>query len=175
MTRASPSRAARGQGAADRGAVAYVALMLLLPLGAVLAEGASQQGWQVWLAAVTEPDARAAIKLTLLVAAISVPLNTVFGVAAAWAIAKFDFRGKTAAGRADRAALFGLAGRVGPVFVCCSARRAGSARGSRTTTSEIIFALPGLVLATVFVTFPFVARQLIPLMTAQGRATRKRR
>src|SRR5438045_8503772 len=75
------------------GAVAYVGVMLVLPLGAVLAE-ALANGWQAWLAAVSDPDARASIKLTLLVAAISVPLNTLFGIAAAWAIAKFDFRGK---------------------------------------------------------------------------------
>src|SRR5438270_516278 len=76
-------------------AVAYVALMLVLPLGAVLTQ-ALAKGWQTWLAAVSDPDARASIRLTLIVAAISVPLNTVFGLAAAWAIAKFDFRGKTA-------------------------------------------------------------------------------
>src|SRR5262245_6900553 len=76
-------------------AIAYVALMLLLPLGAVLTE-AFRKGWQLWLAAISDHDALASIRLTLLVAAISVPLNTVFGVAAAWAIAKFDFRGKTA-------------------------------------------------------------------------------
>ena len=75
-------------------AVAYVGLMLVLPLGAVLTE-ALRKGWQTWLAAVSDPDARASIRLTLIVAAISVPLNTVFGLAAAWAIAKFDFRGKT--------------------------------------------------------------------------------
>ncbi len=74
-------------------AIAYVALMLLLPLGAVLFE-ALRKGWEMWLAAVTEPDARASIWLTLIVAAISVPLNTIFGIAAAWAVAKFDFRGK---------------------------------------------------------------------------------
>ena len=76
-------------------AVAYIAFMLLLPLGAVLYE-ALRKGWEMWLAAVSEPDARASIRLTLIVAAIAVPLNTIFGIAAAWAIAKFDFRGKTA-------------------------------------------------------------------------------
>ena len=76
-------------------AVAYVALMLVLPLGAVLTE-ALRKGWETWLAAVSEPDPRASIRLTLIVAAISVPLNTIFGLAAAWAIAKFDFRGKAA-------------------------------------------------------------------------------
>ena len=151
------------------GAVAYVALMLLLPLGAVLAE-AFKKGWQLWLAAVSEPDARASIKLTLLVAAISVPLNTVFGIAAAWAIAKFDFRGKTAL-----VALIELPFSVSPVvsglvFVLLFGAQGWFGAWLQDHDIRIIFALPGLVLATVFVTFPFVARQLIPLMSAQGRA-----
>ena len=150
-------------------AVAYVVLMLLFPLGAVLTE-AFRKGWDAWLAAISEPDARAAIRLTLLVAAISVPLNTIFGIAAAWAITKFDFRGKTAlitlidlpfsvspvVSGLVFVLLFGAAGWFGPWL---------DERGIR-----IVFALPGLVLATMFVTFPFVARQLIPLMTLQGRA-----
>jgi len=150
-------------------AVAYVAFMLLLPLGAVLTE-AFRKGWALWAAAISAPDSRAAIKLTFIVAAISVPLNTVFGIAAAWAISKFDFRGKTAlttlidlpfsvspvVSGLVFVLLFGAAGWFGPWL---------DANGIR-----IIFALPGLVLATMFVTFPFVARQLIPLMTLQGRA-----
>ncbi|HEU4809598.1 MAG TPA: sulfate ABC transporter permease subunit CysW [Sphingomicrobium sp.] len=150
-------------------AVAYVVLMLLFPLGAVLTE-AFRKGWGAWAAAISEPDARAAIRLTLLVAAISVPLNTIFGIAAAWAISKFDFRGKTAlitlidlpfsvspvVSGLVFVLLFGAAGWFGPWL---------DERGIR-----IVFALPGLVLATMFVTFPFVARQLIPLMTLQGRA-----
>jgi len=150
-------------------AVAYVAFMLLLPLGAVLTE-AFRRGWALWAAAISAPDSRAAIKLTFIVAAISVPLNTVFGIAAAWAISKFDFRGKTAlttlidlpfsvspvVSGLVFVLLFGAAGWFGPWL---------DANGIR-----IIFALPGLVLATMFVTFPFVARQLIPLMTLQGRA-----
>ena len=149
-------------------AVGYVALMLLLPLGAVLAE-AFRKGWQLWLAAIIEPDARASIRLTLLVAAIAVPLNTVFGIAAAWAIAKFDFRGKTAL-----VALIELPFSVSPVvsglvFVLLFGAQGWFGPWLQDHDIRIIFALPGLVLATVFVTFPFVARQLIPLMTAQGR------
>jgi sulfate transport system permease protein len=150
-------------------AISYVGLMLLLPLGAVLTE-AFRKGWQLWLAAIVELDARASIKLTLLVAAISVPLNTLFGVAAAWAIAKFDFRGKTAL-----IALIELPFSVSPVvsglvFVLLFGAQGWFGPWLQERDIHIIFALPGLVLATVFVTFPFVARQLIPLMTAQGRA-----
>jgi len=150
------------------GAVGYVALMLLLPLGAVLAE-AFKKGWQLWLAAVSEPDARASIKLTLLVAGISVPLNTIFGLAAAWAISKFDFRGKTAL-----VAFIELPFSVSPVvsglvFVLLFGAQGWFGPWLQDHDIRIIFALPGLVLATVFVTFPFVARQLIPLMSAQGR------
>jgi sulfate transport system permease protein len=150
-------------------AVAYVALMLLLPLGAVLTEALSK-GWQVWLAAVSEPDARASIRLTLIVATVAVPLNTLFGVAAAWAIAKFDFRGKTAL-----IALIELPFSVSPVvsglvFVLLFGAQGWFGPWLQQHDVRIIFALPGLVLATVFVTFPFVARQLVPLMAGQGRA-----
>ncbi|HEY4071232.1 MAG TPA: sulfate ABC transporter permease subunit CysW [Sphingomicrobium sp.] len=150
-------------------AVAYIALMLLLPLGAVLYE-ALRKGAQVWVAAVSEPDARASIRLTLIVAAISVPLNTIFGIAAAWAVAKFRFPGKTAL-----VALIELPFSVSPVvsglvFVLIFGAQGWFGPWLETHDIRIIFALPGLVLATVFVTFPFVARQLIPLMTAQGSA-----
>jgi sulfate/thiosulfate transport system permease protein len=150
-------------------AIGYVALMLLLPLGAVLYE-ALRKGWEMWLAAVTEPDARASIRLTLIVAAISVPLNTIFGIAAAWAIAKFDFRGKTAL-----VALIELPFSVSPVvsglvFVLLFGAQGWFGPWLDRHDIRIIFALPGLVLATLFVTFPFVARQLIPLMTAHGRS-----
>lgn len=149
-------------------AVGYVALMLLLPLGAVLFE-ALRKGWEVWLAAITQPDARASIRLTLIVAAISVPLNTVFGIAAAWAIAKFHFRGKAAL-----VALIELPFSVSPVvsglvFVLIFGAQGWFGPWLEAHDVRIIFALPGLVLATLFVTFPFVARQLIPLMSAQGR------
>jgi sulfate transport system permease protein len=150
-------------------AVAYVALMLLLPLGAVLFE-ALRGGWNAWAAAVTATDARESIKLTLIVAAISVPLNSIFGIAAAWAIAKFDFRGKTAL-----IALIELPFSVSPVvsglvFVLIFGAQGWLGPWLQQHDIRIIFALPGLVLATTFVTFPFVARQLIPLMTAQGRS-----
>jgi sulfate transport system permease protein len=150
-------------------AVAYVALMLLLPLGAVLYE-ALRKGWEMWLAAVTQPDAFSSIELTLIVAAISVPLNTIFGIAAAWAIAKFDFRGKTAL-----VALIELPFSVSPVvsglvFVLLFGAQGWLGPWLSAHDIRIIFALPGLVLATLFVTFPFVARQLIPLMASQGRA-----
>jgi sulfate transport system permease protein len=147
----------------------YVALMLILPLGAVLAE-ALKKGWEAWWAAVSDPDARSSIKLTLLVAAIAVPLNTIFGIAAAWAISKFDFRGK-----APLIAFIELPFSVSPVvsglvFVLIFGAQGWFGPWLADHDIRIIFALPGLVLATVFVTFPFVARQLIPLMTAQGRA-----
>ncbi|HEY6047649.1 MAG TPA: sulfate ABC transporter permease subunit CysW [Sphingomicrobium sp.] len=150
-------------------ALFYVALMLLLPLGAVLFE-ALRKGWQVWLAAVTQPDSLSSIKLTLIVAAIAVPLNTIFGIAAAWAVAKFDFRGKTAL-----IALIELPFSVSPVvsglvFVLIFGAQGWFGPWLQAHDIHIIFALPGLVLATMFVTFPFVARQLIPLMASQGRA-----
>jgi sulfate transport system permease protein len=150
-------------------AVLYVVLMLILPLGAVLYE-ALRKGWEMWLAAVTEADARASIRLTLIVAAISVPLNTFCGIAAAWAISKFDFRGKTAL-----VALIELPFSVSPVvsglvFVLLFGAQGWFGPWLQDHDIHIIFALPGLVLATMFVTFPFVARHLLPLMTAQGRA-----
>lgn len=150
-------------------ALLYIAVMLLLPLGAVLTE-ALEKGWQAWWAAVYDPDARSSIKLTLLVAAIAVPLNTIFGIAAAWAISKFDFPGKS-----PLVAFIELPFSVSPVvsglvFVLIFGAQGWIGPWLQAHNIHIIFALPGLVLATVFVTFPFVARQLIPLMTAQGRA-----
>ena len=151
-------------------ALAYFALMLLLPLGTVIAEGL-KKGVQAWLAAVNEPDAHSAIKLTLTVAAIAVPLNTVFGVAAAWLISKYEFRGKPML-----TTLIDLPFSVSPVvsglvFVLLFGAQGWFGTWLQNHDVEVIFALPGLVLATVFVTFPFVARQLIPLMTMQGRAS----
>lgn len=150
-------------------AIAYVAIMLLLPLGAVLVE-AFRKGWEMWLSSIAEPDARASIRLTLIVAAIAVPLNTIFGLAGAWAISKFEFRGKAAL-----IALIELPFSVSPVvsglvFVLLFGANGWFGHWLDRHDIHIIFALPGLVLATVFVTFPFVARQLIPLMSAQGRA-----
>ena len=150
------------------GAIGYVALILLLPLGAVLTE-AFKQGSSAWMVAISTPDALSSIKLTLIVAAISVVLNTIFGIAAAWAIAKFDFRGKAAL-----VALIELPFSVSPVvsglvFVLMFGAQGWFGPWLEAHDIHIIFALPGLVLATLFVTFPFVARQLIPLMTSQGR------
>jgi sulfate transport system permease protein len=150
-------------------ALSYITLMLLLPLGAVLTE-ALKKGFAVWLESVNEPDARSAIRLTLTVAAIAVPLNTVFGIAAAWFISKYDFRGKPLL-----ITLIELPFSVSPVvsglvFVLLFGAQGWFGEWLIDRDIEIIFAVPGLVLATVFVTFPFVARQLIPLMTMQGRA-----
>ena len=150
-------------------ALAYVALMLMLPLGAVLFE-AFKKGWEMWLAAVVQPDARSSIWLTLFVAAVVVPLNTAFGIAAAWAISKFDFPGKTIL-----IALIELPFSVSPVvsglvFVLIFGAQGWFGPWLADHDTHIIFAVPGIVLATLFVTFPFVGRQLIPLMTSQGRA-----
>ena len=149
-------------------ALAFLGLFLFLPLAAVFHE-ALKKGWQVYLAAVSHPDALAAIKLTLLAAAIAVPLNTVFGVAAAWAIAKFDFRGKNLL-----ITLIDLPFSVSPVisgliYVLIFGLQGWMGAWLQAHDIKIIFAVPGIVLATVFVTFPFVARELIPLMQAQGK------
>ena len=149
-------------------AIAYLALFLFVPLGAVFAE-ALKKGWGAYLAAIAEPDASSAVRLTLLAAAIAVPLNLVFGVAAAWAIARFDFRGKSilttlidlpfsvspVVSGLIYVLVFGLQGWLGPWLAAHDVK--------------VVFAVPGIVLATIFVTFPFVARELIPLMQAQGR------
>ncbi|HEY7958892.1 MAG TPA: sulfate ABC transporter permease subunit CysW [Sphingomicrobium sp.] len=149
-------------------ALVFIGFFLLLPLVAVFAE-ALAKGFGTYTAALVDPDALSAIELTLLVAAISVPLNVVFGLCAAWAIAKFDFRGKSVlctlidlpfsvspvvAGLVY-VLLFGAQGWFGPWLIDHGVR--------------IIFAVPGIILATILVTFPFVARELIPLMEEQGR------
>ena len=149
-------------------ALAFLALFLFMPLAAVFHE-ALKKGWQVYLASISHPDALAAIKLTLLAAAIAVPLNTVFGVAAAWAIAKFDFRGKNVL-----ITLIDLPFSVSPVisgliYVLIFGLQGWIGGWLREHDLKIIFAVPGIVLATVFVTVPFVARELIPLMQAQGK------
>ena len=146
----------------------FFALFLLLPLVAVFAE-AFRKGWQTYVAALVEPDALSAIRLTLLAAAIAVPLNLVFGVAAAWAIAKFDFRGKHLL-----ITLIDLPFSVSPVIAGLIYVLVFGAQGwfgpwLAAHGVKIIFAVPGIVLATIFVTFPFVARELIPLMQTQGR------
>jgi sulfate transport system permease protein len=148
-------------------AVFFLVVFLFLPLVAVFVE-AFRAGVSHYLASITEPDALAAIKLTLLVAAIAVPANIVFGLAASWAIAKFEFKGKSVLNSLIDlpfsvspvisgliyVLLFGAQGYIGPFL----ARH----------DIQIIFALPGIVLATIFVTFPFVARELVPLMQEQG-------
>jgi sulfate transport system permease protein len=149
-------------------ALAFLGLFLFLPLAAVFHE-ALKKGWEVYLAAIVEPDALAAIKLTLLAAAIAVPLNTLFGVAAAWAIAKFEFRGKNLL-----ITLIDLPFSVSPVisglvYVLVFGLQGWLGAWLQAHDAKVIFAVPGIVLATVFVTFPFVARELIPLMQAQGK------
>lgn len=150
-------------------ALVFLALFLFLPLVAVFSE-AFRNGADAWLQAITNPDALAAVRLTLLVAAIAVPLNLVFGVAAAWAIAKFEFRGK-----AFFITLIDLPFSVSPVIsglVYVLLFGSGSLLGPwfKSHGIEILFAVPGIVLATIFVTFPFVARELIPVMQDQGTA-----
>jgi sulfate/thiosulfate transport system permease protein len=142
-------------------------LILVLPLAAVFAEGL-RQGWSAYWTALQEPDAWAAIRLTFVTAAICVPLNLVFGVAAAWAIAKFEFRGK-----AFLTTLVDLPFSVSPVVAGLTYVLVFGAQGwlgpwLDAHGIKIVFAVPGIVLATLFVTFPFVARELIPLMQAQG-------
>ncbi|ATE62498.1 sulfate ABC transporter permease subunit CysW [Thauera sinica] len=146
----------------------FFAVFLLLPLVAVLVE-ALRKGWETYVTALIDPDALSAVRLTLLAAAISVPLNLVFGVAAAWAIAKFDFRGKH-----FLITLIDLPFSVSPVIAGLIYVLVFGAQGwlgpwLSEHDIKIIFAVPGIVLATVFVTFPFVARELIPLMEAQGK------
>jgi sulfate transport system permease protein len=148
-------------------ALAFLALFLLLPLLAVFVE-ALRQGLRAYLAGIAEPDALAAIRLTLLVAAIAVPLNLVFGVAAAWAIAKFEFAGKSLL-----TTLIDLPFSVSPViagliFVLLFGAQGLLGPWLAEHDIKIVFAVPGIVLATIFVTFPFVARELIPLMQEQG-------
>ncbi|WP_017690927.1 sulfate ABC transporter permease subunit CysW [Paenibacillus sp. PAMC 26794] len=141
--------------------------LLILPLAIVLME-ALKQGWGVYIAALTEPDAMSALKLTLLVAAITVPLNTIFGVAAAWVITKFQFKGKGL-----MITLIDLPFSISPVvggliFVLVFGSNGWFGPWLSEHDIKIIFALPGIVIATLFITFPFVARELIPLMEDQG-------
>ena len=148
-------------------ALVFLTLFLFVPLVAVFVE-ALKKGLDVYWAAITEPDALSAIHLTLLAAGIAVPLNLVFGIAAAWAIAKFDFRGKNVL-----LTLIDLPFSVSPViagliFVLVFGLQGWFGEWLRDHDLKVIFALPGIVMATVFITFPFVARELIPLMQAQG-------
>jgi sulfate transport system permease protein len=148
-------------------ALAFMALFLFVPLATVFIE-AFKKGVAVYLAAITDPDALDAIKLTLIATGISVPLNLVFGVSAAWCVAKFDFRGKNLL-----LTLIDLPFSVSPViagliYVLVFGLQGWWGEWLRDHDLKIIFAVPGIVLATVFVTFPFIARELIPLMQAQG-------
>ncbi|HJV62532.1 MAG TPA: sulfate ABC transporter permease subunit CysW [Albitalea sp.] len=148
-------------------ALAFMTLFLFLPLAVVFVE-ALRKGLGVYLAAIGDRDALSAMALTLTAAAISVPLNLVFGVAAAWAIAKFDFRGKSVL-----LTLIDLPFSVSPViagliFVLVFGLQGWFGAWLAQHDLRIVFAVPGIVLATVFVTFPFIARELIPLMQAQG-------
>jgi sulfate/thiosulfate transport system permease protein len=148
-------------------ALAFLTLFLFVPLVAVFVQ-AFAKGLDVYWAALTEADALSALKLTFVAAGISVPLNLVFGVAAAWAIAKFDFRGKNLL-----LTLIDLPFSVSPViagliYLLIFGLQGWCGEWLRDHDLKIVFAVPGIVLATMFVTFPFIARELIPLMQAQG-------
>lgn len=148
-------------------ALTFMFLFLVLPLAAVFTE-ALRKGLDAYLEALKEPDAWSAIRLTLITAAIAVPLNLVFGVSAAWAIAKYEFKGK-----AFLTTLVDLPFSVSPVvagliYVLMFGAQGWFGPWLQAHDIKIVFAVPGIVLATVFVTFPFIARELIPLMQAQG-------
>jgi sulfate transport system permease protein len=148
-------------------ALAFLTVFLIVPLVAVFAE-AFKKGWQAYLDAIVDPDAVSAIKLTLIAAGIAVPLNLLFGIAASWCIAKFDFRGKSIL-----LTLIDLPFSVSPVisgliYVLMFGAQGWFGPWLEAHDIKILFAVPGIVLATIFITFPFVARELIPLMQAQG-------
>ncbi|MEA0563538.1 sulfate ABC transporter permease subunit CysW [Lysinibacillus irui] len=148
-------------------AFAFLALFIVLPLVSIFIT-AFQQGIDVYLAAITHPDALAAIKLTLIVVAITVPLNAIFGVMAAWALTKFNFKGKNLL-----LTIVDLPFAVSPViaglvFILLFGSQGLFGDWLFANNIKIVFALPGIVLATIFVTLPFVARELIPLMQTQG-------
>ncbi|MDR7092659.1 sulfate ABC transporter permease subunit CysW [Hydrogenophaga laconesensis] len=148
-------------------ALTFMALFLVLPLAAVFTE-ALRKGFEAYWEALKDPDAWSAIRLTLLTAAIAVPLNLVFGVAAAWAVAKYEFRGKS-----FLTTLIDLPFSVSPVvagliYVLVFGAQGWLGPWLAEHDIKIVFAVPGIILATIFVTFPFIARELIPLMQAQG-------
>jgi sulfate transport system permease protein len=147
--------------------VSFIFLFLCLPLAVVLIE-AFASGWQAYWSALTEPDAKSAIELTLITALATVPLNTFFGVSAAWAITRFEFRGKSLL-----TTLIDLPFSVSPVisgliFVLLFGAQGWFGEWLKAHDIKIIFAVPGIILATLFITFPFVARELIPLMQEMG-------
>jgi sulfate transport system permease protein len=162
------TRSARAVRAALIGvSLAFLGLLLAAPLGAVLAQ-ALAKGWDVYTQSFADPDTQAAIRLTLLTAAIVVPVNTVFGICASWAIAKFEFKGKSLL-----ITLIDLPFAVSPViaglvFVLLFGAQGWFGPWLQERDVQIIFAVPGIVLATLFITFPYVARELIPLMQQQG-------
>jgi sulfate/thiosulfate transport system permease protein len=165
--RRATTESRRARGILIAVALAYLAFFLVLPLIAVFVE-ALRNGPAEFFAALVDPEAASAIKLTLLVAAIAVPLNLVFGIAASWAIAKYEFKGK-----AFLTTLIDLPFSVSPVIsglVFVLLFGSGSLLGPlfKSLGIQVIFAVPGIVLATIFITFPFVARELIPLMQEQG-------
>ncbi|MFC5469560.1 sulfate ABC transporter permease subunit CysW [Cohnella suwonensis] len=148
-------------------ALLFLGLIVILPMAAVMAESL-RKGWAAYVAALSDPEALSALKLTLITAAIAVPLNTLFGVCVAWAVAKFKFRGKNLL-----VTLIDLPFAVSPVvsgliYVLLFGAQGFLGPWLDDHNIDIIFATPGIVLATMFVTFPFVARELIPLMEAQG-------
>ena len=148
-------------------ALLFLAVMLVIPLTAVFAE-ALKGGWRLYLASLSDPEALSAIKLTLLTAAIVVPVNAILGVAMAWLLTRFDFRGKQLL-----TTLLDLPFSVSPVvaglmFVLLFGAHTALGGWLEAQGIQIIFAIPGIILATLFVTFPFVAREIIPLMQAQG-------
>ena len=148
-------------------ALLFLTGFLVMPLAVVFSQAFSK-GWSVYVSALVEPNALAAIRLTLLVAAITVPLNLVFGLSAAWSIAKFDFSGKSLL-----ITLIDLPFSVSPVvsgliYVLMFGLQGWFGGWLAEHDIKLIFAVPGIVMATIFVTFPFVARELIPLMQAQG-------
>ena len=179
LSASAATNAARRGNAAGRialiiGAWLAFALFLLLPLFVVLSE-ALKLGFGTFFSALLEPDAIAALQLTLLAVGIAVPLNLVFGVAAAWCVSKYEFRGKSLL-----VTLIDLPFSVSPViaglvFILLFGSHGWFGAWLQAHDIQIVFALPGLVLATLFVTFPFVARELIPLMQAQGKRRRKPR
>lgn len=149
-------------------AALFVVLLLLAPLATIFATALSE-GWRAAAEGISSPDALSAIWLTLIVAAIAVPLNVIFGIAAAWAIAKFDFRGK-----AFLITLIDLPFSVSPVVAGLALVLLFGSHGTFGAwliahDLKIVFAFPGILLATLFITFPFVARELIPVMVEQGR------
>jgi sulfate transport system permease protein len=149
-------------------ALVFLSLFLFIPLIAVFTEGL-RKGFETYFAAITEPDALSSIKLTLIAAGIALPLNLVFGVAAAWAIAKFEFKGKSIL-----ITLIDLPFAVSPViagliYVLIFGLQGWFGEWLLDHDMKVVFAIPGIVLATIFVTFPFIARELIPLMQAQGK------